>query len=91
MNVSLTETLERFVASQVRTGRYQSASEVVRDGLRALQERKREQEAALLGMRAKVAEGLAEARRGELFDGEAFFDELEREEAELSRRLRRRA
>lgn len=38
MNVSLPEAQERFIRDQVATGRYRSASEVVRDGLRVLEE-----------------------------------------------------
>lgn len=38
MNVSLTPELERFVEAQLRTGRYQSASEVFREGLRLLEQ-----------------------------------------------------
>ena len=39
MNVSLTEHLDKFVGQQVETGRYRSASEVVREGLRLLEQR----------------------------------------------------
>lgn len=38
MNVSLPKAQEQFVRSQVSTGRYRTASEVVRDGLRLLEE-----------------------------------------------------
>lgn len=38
-SISLTPELDRFVQSQVASGRYQTASEVIRDGLRLLQER----------------------------------------------------
>ena len=38
MNVSVTPQLERFVQEQVESGRYHSASEVFRDGLRLLKE-----------------------------------------------------
>ncbi len=38
MNVSLTPELEKFVEETVATGRYNSASEVVREGLRKLEE-----------------------------------------------------
>ena len=39
MNVSLTPELEKFVSTKVETGRYNSASEVVREALRLLEER----------------------------------------------------
>ena len=38
-SISLTPELNRFVQAQVTSGRYQTASEVIRDGLRLLQER----------------------------------------------------
>jgi antitoxin ParD1/3/4 len=38
MNVSLTRELEQFVQNKVKAGRYQTAIEVVRDGLRLLEE-----------------------------------------------------
>ena len=37
MNVSLTPKLDGFVGQQVKSGRYRSASEVVREGLRLLE------------------------------------------------------
>lgn len=39
LNVSLTPELARFVTAKVASGRYQSASEVVRTALRLLEER----------------------------------------------------
>ena len=41
MNVSLTPELEKFVSTKVSTGRYNSASEVVREALRLLEENDR--------------------------------------------------
>jgi antitoxin ParD1/3/4 len=38
MNVSLTPELEKFVSAKVEAGRYNSASEVVREALRLLEE-----------------------------------------------------
>ncbi|MGD0345708.1 MAG: type II toxin-antitoxin system ParD family antitoxin [Terracidiphilus sp.] len=38
MNVSLTRELDKFVAAKVASGRYTSASEVVREALRLLEE-----------------------------------------------------
>jgi antitoxin ParD1/3/4 len=48
MNVSLTPELEKFVADKVATGRYISASEVVREALRLLEreEKSREEQIA---------------------------------------------
>lgn len=42
MNVSLTPELEEFVNGMLASGRYQSASEVFRDGLRLLEETERQ-------------------------------------------------
>lgn len=39
LNVSLTPELERFITARVASGRYQTASEVVRAGLRLLEQR----------------------------------------------------
>jgi Arc/MetJ-type ribon-helix-helix transcriptional regulator len=55
---------------------YPSVSVVVRAGLRLLEAAEREREAALDEVRPKIAIGLEQARRGELLDGEAVFDEL---------------
>lgn len=76
LNVSLTPELEKFVESRVASGRYQSASEVVRDGLRLLEERELSRQTALDEVRRKIAVGLEQAERGELFDGEEVFREL---------------
>jgi antitoxin ParD1/3/4 len=76
LNVSLTPELEKFVESRVASGRYQSASEVVREGLRLLEERDISRQSALDEVRRKIAVGLDQAERGELFDGEEVFREI---------------
>ncbi len=58
MNVSLTDQLERFVSEQVRAGRYQSASEVVREGLRLLAARDEADRLKLEALRKMIREGL---------------------------------
>lgn len=82
INVSLTPDLRKFVSSRVASGRYRSASEVIREGLRLLEER----EAAVRDLRAKIAVGLGQARRGELLDGETVFRQLEQERMPRRRR-----
>lgn len=73
LNVSLTEELSRFVENRVRSGRYQSASEVVREALRLLEERDRTPVAGLDELKREIEAGLVQLRRGERVDGEEFF------------------
>jgi len=76
MNVSLTPELEQFVQSRVASGRYQTASEVVREGLRLLEEREQARESAMEELRTKVRRGIEQADRGELSDGDAVLKEV---------------
>jgi len=55
---SLGPHFERFVQELVAGGRYASASEVVRDGLRLLEEKQRQREAKLAALRREIDEGL---------------------------------
>lgn len=54
---SLGEHFESFVRRQVRSGRFASASEVVREGLRLMEEREAEREARLEALRTEIARG----------------------------------
>ena len=56
-NVNLTDELDHFVATKVKSGRYENASEVVRAGLRALEREEREHEAKLAALRSAIDEG----------------------------------
>lgn len=76
LNVSLTTQLRDFVQRRVRSGQYESASEVIREGLRALRERERATSAFWDDVRAKVEIGKREARRGDVVDGEAAMDAI---------------
>lgn len=73
MNVSLTPELERYINDKVESGRYRSASEVVRESVRMLQRADEERTARLEALRRDIHEGLAELDRGEGIDGEEAF------------------
>jgi antitoxin ParD1/3/4 len=64
MNISLTPEFERLVNDKVKTGLYQTASEVIREGLRLLRERDQRVEA----LRRDVRVGLEAVERGEFTD-----------------------
>jgi antitoxin ParD1/3/4 len=76
MNVSLTPELEQLIHERVKTGRYHSASEVVREALRLLEDRDELRRLRLADLRQQVATGLEALDRGEGLDGETVFDEL---------------
>lgn len=88
LNVSLTPELERFVHHRVATGRYQTASEVVREGLRLLEQQERERDAAFDALKAKLDRAAGQADRGEFVSPE---DVLAKIEALKQKRRQRRA
>lgn len=73
LNVSLTPELSRFVRSRIRSGKYQSASELVREALRLLECRDQTASASVQELKKEIEVGLAQLRRGEGVDGEDFF------------------
>jgi antitoxin ParD1/3/4 len=64
-NINLTEHLDRFVETRVTSGRYGNASEVVREGLRLLEQREQEERAKLEWLRKAAREGFDQIDRGE--------------------------
>jgi len=72
-SVDLGLQLEKFVASLVDSGRYNSKSEVLREGLRLLQER----EQRLKVLNRSLDRGLAAAKAGKVKPAEEVFDRLE--------------
>jgi antitoxin ParD1/3/4 len=73
MNVSLTPELEGAVHTRVQSGRYNSASEVIREALRLLEQHDTLRAAQLNELRSRVDEGLASLGRGKGVDGERFM------------------
>jgi len=87
LNVSLTPELSRFVENRLRSGKYQTASEVVREALRLLEGRDRAPVASIEDLKREVELGLEQLRRGEGVDGDDFFRRLiARRRAKASRR-----
>jgi antitoxin ParD1/3/4 len=71
MNVSLTPELDKFVAGKVESGRYNSASEVVREALRLLEEHDRARAAQLAAFNQELGARLTSLDRGEYVKPEA--------------------
>jgi antitoxin ParD1/3/4 len=88
MNVHLGPELERLVETKVQTGRYNSASEVVREALRLLEERDELRALRKEELRRKIAEGVDALRAGKTQDGEEVFDRIEAELDQLESRGR---
>jgi antitoxin ParD1/3/4 len=82
MNVSLTPQLEAMIRERVASGRYNNASEVVRDALRHLEEHERREH-----LRALLAVGEDDERQGNLVDyTPGFMEDIYQEADELFRR-----
>lgn len=84
-NVNLPEHFDRFIESHVTSGRFSNASEVVRDGLRLLEQREQEDRAKLDWLRAAAQDGFGAAQRGDYVavnsepELDAFLDQLHAE------------
>ena len=76
MNVSLTPELEKMVQAKVQSGRYNSASEVIREALRLLEQHDNLRAMHMKELRSRIDEGLAALHRGEGVDGETFMQEM---------------
>ena len=76
MNVHLTPELEQLVQSKVQSGRYNSASEVVREALRLMEHKDEIRAAQMQKLRSRIDQALGEADRGEGADGEQYMQNL---------------
>jgi len=85
MNVNLGPTLDTFIADLLKTGLYQSQSEVVREGLRLLKEREELKTLRLAELRKEIAMGSKQADRGEFVSGDKTFAEIRRHSAARKR------
>lgn len=89
-NVVLTEHQEQVIEELVGSGRYQNASEVLREGLRLVEQREAEDTAKLAALREAVQIGFDALDRGEFKEFESFA-ELETYLTRLSEKIISRA
>jgi antitoxin ParD1/3/4 len=87
MNVSLTPELEKFVSKKVGSGRYNSASEVVREALRLLEEHEQVRYAQLAEFRNELDRRLAALDRGEVVDGGSLRARLRKRSVQRRKKL----
>jgi antitoxin ParD1/3/4 len=67
-NISLTAEQDAFVEKLVKAGEYQNASEALRDALRALEQRRREDELKLKALRMQIKAGMDPIKEGNFVD-----------------------
>jgi antitoxin ParD1/3/4 len=85
-NVVLTKRQEQLIETLIESGRYQNASEVLRDGLRLVEQREAEDAAKLEVLREAARVGTAALDRGE-FKEFNDIEELETYLNELSEKV----
>jgi antitoxin ParD1/3/4 len=85
-NVVLTERQEELIDTLVKSGRYQNASEVLRDGLRLVEQREAEDRSKLKALRAAAGVGISALDRGE-FNEFATVEDLQAYLNDLSEKI----
>ena len=89
-NISLTTEQDAFVEKIVKDGEYQNASEAIRDALRVLQQRRREDRLRLKSLRAHIKAGTDALERGDFAeiddaDLEGYLERLTTQAAKRAR------
>jgi antitoxin ParD1/3/4 len=87
MNVSLTPELDRFVAGKVKSGRYTSASEVVREALRLLEGQDRTRAEQLAEFNRELKRRLNSLDRGEFVTAEDSWRRIREKSAQRRKRI----
>lgn len=77
MNIQLSSELEQIVFEKVKSGNYNTTSEVLREALRLLEERDHFLEMHKVDLQKKIQEGLDSLNRGEGVDGKEVFARLD--------------
>lgn len=81
MNVSLTPELEQFIDSKVKSGFYGSASEVIREGLRLLDEQDAIKKKRIEMLNLEIDKGLSSLKSGNVISGEEAIRQLKERRA----------
>ena len=84
-SVDLGRELEKFVSGLIKSGRYNSKSEVLREGVRLIQER----ELRLAALDAAIARGVADAEAGRVKPLGKVLDRLEAKYRAMARPKRK--
>jgi antitoxin ParD1/3/4 len=85
MNVHLGSAFDEFVAELLKSGYYQTQSEVLREGLRLLKEREEMKQMRLAELRKEIAAGIEQADRGQFVDGPEAFAKIRQRSAQRKR------
>ncbi len=85
MNVSLTPELDKFVVTKVASGRYTSASEVVREALRLMEERDQTRTAELANFHHQLGQRINSLDRGQHIDPSTVRKRMEQRSRERKR------
>lgn len=88
MNVNLGPVFDQFVSDLLKSGHYQTQSEILREGLRLLKEKEELRQLRLAELRREIAIGSAEADRGEFVDGAGVFAAIRKRAAAKKRAAR---
>jgi len=85
MNVHLGAVFDEFVADLLKTGYYQTQSEVLREGLRLLKEREEVKQLRLAELRREIAVGSEQADGGQFVNGPEAFTKIRQRSAKRKR------
>lgn len=85
MNVSLTPQLDKFVVRKVASGRYTSASEVIREALRLMEERDKSRAVELTTFHDELNRRLQSLEHGEYVDSTSVRKRIEKKSSERRR------
>ncbi len=83
MNISLTPELESLVLEKVKTGMYNSSSEVIREALRLLKEHDQLQELKLKELKREIMVGIDQVKKGQVLSEDAVLSRIKKVKGRL--------